>query len=150
MTISRLKPYFSNGRWNTRRERTDVGDLIADLDVRPPIAGADIATLSGGNQQKVMLARSIRLAPKAFVLDEPTQGVDVGAQAEIHRIIREQAGAGAGVLICSSSNEELAEVADRVLVLREGRIAATFNAPIDPDQVTVTMLATTKETDHVH
>lgn len=150
MTISRLRPYFSKGRWNTKQERADVDELITDLDVRPPVAGADIATLSGGNQQKVMLARSIRLRPRAYVLDEPTQGVDVGAQAEIHRIIREQARAGAAILICSSSNEELAEVADRVLVLREGKVAASFTAPIDPDQVTVTMLSTTKENNHVY
>jgi ribose transport system ATP-binding protein len=79
--------------------------------------------LSGGNQQKVALARMLSVEPQVVFLDEPTRGVDVGAKAEIHRQIRELAREGVGVIVISSELPELIGVSDRVLVVREGRIA---------------------------
>jgi ribose transport system ATP-binding protein len=76
--------------------------------------------LSGGNQQKVLLARWLRLRPRILILDEPTQGVDVGTKPEIYALLRRAAAEGTGVLVCSTDGEELVEVADRVVVLGRG------------------------------
>ena len=82
-----------------------------------------VATLSGGNQQKVALAKMLSVNPKVILLDEPTRGVDVGAKVEIHRILRDLANAGTGILVISSELPELIGLCDRVLVIREGQLA---------------------------
>lgn len=105
-----------------RRERSDVTEWLARLDVRPANSEFGMAQLSGGNQQKVILARWLRQAPKVLVLDEPTQGVDVGAKADIHRLVDEAAAQGTGVVVVSTDHEELVRVCHRVLILRRGRI----------------------------
>jgi ribose transport system ATP-binding protein len=93
------------------------------LKLRANSVGDAVSTLSGGNQQKVALARMLSVEPQVVFLDEPTRGVDVGAKAEIHRQIRELAREGVGVIVISSELPELIGVSDRVLVVREGRIA---------------------------
>jgi len=89
---------------------------------------APVATLSGGNQQKVLLARWLLLAPDVLFLDDPTRGIDVGAKEDIYRIIDELAASGKGVLFVSSELPELLRCADRILVLSEGRVAAVYDA----------------------
>jgi ribose transport system ATP-binding protein len=106
-----------------RSERSDVDVWLHRLDVRPRNTEFAMSDLSGGNQQKVVLCRWLRMEPKALVLDEPTQGVDVGAKADIHKLIDEAAAQGTGVLIVSTDHEELVRLCDRVLVLRRGRVA---------------------------
>ena len=92
--------------------------------------------LSGGNQQKVVLSRWLRREPWLLLLDEPSQGVDVGARADIHAALRRAAENGTTVLLVSSDFEELSLVCDRVLVLRDGVVAAEFHAPdINPDSL---------------
>src|SRR5690606_23489999 len=85
--------------------------------------GDDVATLSGGNQQKVALTKLLSVEPKMLFLDEPTRGVDVGAKAEIHAILRQLARAGIGLVVISSELPELIGVCARVLVVREGEIS---------------------------
>jgi ribose transport system ATP-binding protein len=120
-----------------RRERSDVQRWLERLDVRPPSPEAEIQSLSGGNQQKVVLARWLRRRPKVLVLDEPTQGVDVGAKAEIHQLVAEAARTGTAVLVISTDHQELARLCDRVLVLYAGEIVATPAAPaLDADLLT--------------
>ncbi|MBN9021386.1 MAG: sugar ABC transporter ATP-binding protein, partial [Rhizobiales bacterium] len=85
-------------------------------------AGAKISGLSGGNQQKTMIARWLRPDTKVLILDEPSRGVDVGAREEIHAAIRELARNGVGIIVISSDVEELAILADRVVVMREGQV----------------------------
>lgn len=92
------------------------------LKLRANSVGDAVSTLSGGNQQKVALAKMLSVEPEVIFLDEPTRGVDVGAKAEIHRQIRELAREGGGVVVISSELPELIGVSDRVLVVREGRI----------------------------
>jgi len=95
--------------------------------------------LSGGNQQKVLLARLLETKPKVIILDEPTRGVDVGAKSEIYRLIDELARSGIAIIIISSELPEIVGVADRTLVMREGRIAGEVTAsakePIDQEAV---------------
>ena len=100
--------------------------MIRALNIRPADANAEAGTLSGGNQQKVVLAKWLSTDANVFLFDEPTQGVDVGAKSEIHDIIRGLAARGQAVLIASSDLEEVLAVADRVLAMRQGRIVAEF------------------------
>jgi rhamnose transport system ATP-binding protein len=107
-------------------ERRLAERYIDELDIRVPTADSYAADLSGGNQQKVSLARWLATNPKLLILDEPTQGVDVGAKAEIHRIIRRLAGHGLALLMISSDLPEVLGLSDRVAVMRGGTIAAVF------------------------
>jgi rhamnose transport system ATP-binding protein len=97
------------------------------LDVKLGDIGQPIRELSGGNQQKVVLAKWLATKPKVMLLDEPTRGIDIGAKAEVHRLIAELAAAGMAVLIISSDLPEVLAMSDRILVMREGRIVAEFS-----------------------
>jgi len=113
------------------KERRRVASRLAErFSIRTVSPAAKVVELSGGNQQKVVLARSLTRSPKVVIFDEPTRGVDVGAIAEIHALIREFADAGAAVIVISSYLPEVKALSDRVLVARQGRIAAEF-APED-------------------
>ncbi|MFI6521762.1 sugar ABC transporter ATP-binding protein [Spirillospora sp. NPDC050679] len=122
MSMAGLARYSAFGWLNRRRERADVRAQIDALDIRPPDPDRPVATLSGGNQQKVVLARWLLGDRRLLVLDEPTRGVDVGARAELYGVIRGLADRGIGVLLVSSEVPEVLGLADRVLVVREGRI----------------------------
>ena len=124
VTLADLRPYLRGGLLRHRKERSDVDVWLGMLDVRPRNQSLGAMRLSGGNQQKVLLARWLRIQPRVLILDEPTQGVDVGAKTDIHRRIVEAARDGAGVLVCSTDTAELVRVCDRVLVLQRGAIGA--------------------------
>jgi ribose transport system ATP-binding protein len=114
---------FSRASWlDRRRERESAQRITADLEVRPPDVDRAVRTLSGGNQQKVVLGRWLLGSTGLLLLDEPTRGVDVGARAEIYGVIRRLADEGIGVLLVSSEVPEVLGLADRVLVMREGRV----------------------------
>jgi ABC-type sugar transport system ATPase subunit len=121
----------------TRAEQTALARL-RDLSIKAPGIGAEVATLSGGNQQKVVIGKWLELAPRVLLLDEPTRGVDVGAKAEIYRLVEELTARGHAVLLASSDLPEVVRLADRVLVLREGRLAGTL------DGAAITQLAIMK------
>jgi ribose transport system ATP-binding protein len=121
--------YWRGGRLRHRAERSDARRMLRDYGVKPESDLPPAGTLSGGNQQKLVLARWLRRDPSVLLLDEPTQGVDVSARAEIYTHVRAAADRGTAVLLVTSDFEEMAHVADRVLVLRDGRIAAELHAP---------------------
>jgi ribose transport system ATP-binding protein len=100
---------------------------MESVEVHPLQPEREMALFSGGNQQKVMIAKWLRTEPVALLLDEPTQGVDVGAKATIYELISGAARRGTAVLLASSETKDLSEVCDRVLVLRDGRIVAEFD-----------------------
>jgi rhamnose transport system ATP-binding protein len=104
------------------RDRRAAEDGIARLGIAAHSVDQGAATLSGGNQQKMMLARWLALAPKVLIVDEPTRGIDVGAKREIYDLLRGLAASGPGIVVVSSEIPELIELAGRVLVMREGRI----------------------------
>jgi ribose transport system ATP-binding protein len=98
-------------------------DAISALSIRVASAKVNAGSLSGGNQQKVLLSRLLETKPRVLILDEPTRGVDIGAKSEIYRIINELARSGVGIIVISSELPEVIGVADRVLVMREGELA---------------------------
>jgi ribose transport system ATP-binding protein len=122
--LAATKEHFRRGRIDQRAELASARRLMDEFRIKAPSVKAAMATLSGGNQQKVVLARWLRRNPKMILLDEPTQGVDVGARAEIWQLIRKAVHAGACALVATSDLEELAMFCDRALVVRGGRIVA--------------------------
>ncbi|CAM5351058.1 sugar ABC transporter ATP-binding protein [Streptomyces spiroverticillatus] len=124
-TLSR----FSRAGWLDRRaERIAAQQATREISLRPDNPDAHVRTLSGGNQQKAVLARWLLRGCKVLLLDEPTRGVDVGARAELYAVVRRLADEGLAVLLVSSEVPEVLGLADRVLVLREGRLVHTSPA----------------------
>ena len=124
LTLAALPALVSNGIVDLDRQREIVDRFIARLGIKTSNPDQPIRELSGGNQQKVLLARWLCLNPKLLILDEPTRGIDVGAKAEIQALIDELASEGLGVLMISSEIEEITEGSDRVTVLSDGRTVA--------------------------
>jgi simple sugar transport system ATP-binding protein len=132
----------------SRREQDEIaGRFIKLLDIRPADPERPIGLLSGGNQQKVLLARWLATKPKLLILDEPTRGIDVGAHAEIIRLIRQLCADGLALLVISSEIEEVAVYADEVVVLRDRAHVTTLSG----DAITVPAVLSTiaAETHHV-
>ena len=102
-----------------------AADLVARLDIRPPDPAKVARYLSGGNQQKVVLARWLATGARLFILDEPTIGVDIGAKVELYRLVGELAARGAAIIVSSSDDAELLGLCDRVVVMLRGRVVAT-------------------------
>ncbi len=105
-----------------KNEIRTVGRELTELAVKAPSMDANVASLSGGNQQKVVMARALLSRPSIVIADEPTQGVDVGARAEIYRILREVAADGTPVVVNSSDAKELEGLCDRVIVMSRGHV----------------------------
>ncbi|WP_329085521.1 MULTISPECIES: sugar ABC transporter ATP-binding protein [unclassified Streptosporangium] len=122
ISLASLGRYSRLGWMDRRREAADAREMVQALDIRPADPERPIKTLSGGNQQKAVLARWLLNNRKLLLLDEPTRGVDVGARAELYAVVRRLADEGIGVLLVSSEVPEVLGLADRVLVLREGRV----------------------------
>jgi rhamnose transport system ATP-binding protein len=135
MTMAIHRRVFPGSWLRSRPERALAADYIRDLAIK--CAGPDAAggSLSGGNQQKVSLSRWLATQPKLLILDEPTQGVDVGAKSEIHRIIRRLAKAGLAVLLISSDLPEALGMSDRLGVMRGGTVVTTLPANSDAHTV---------------
>lgn len=137
MTLSSLDRIASWAWLSPSEERFQVSQQISNLRIRTSGTDHNIGSLSGGNQQKVVLAKCLMTSPKVLLLDEPTRGVDVGAKREIYGIVRRIAESGIGVVFVSSELDEIRSVANRILVFAKGRIAGEFRA----DQVTGGQLA---------
>jgi ribose transport system ATP-binding protein len=137
LSAAMIPTYWKGLRLRDRRARSDARSAIDQFFIKASSEQQPMATLSGGNQQKVIVARWLRREPKVLLLDEPTQGVDVNARAEIYALVRNAVAAGCSVLVVTSDFEELSHVSDRVLVLAGGTITAELNAPdIEPARLT--------------
>ena len=126
-SISNLSRFRRFGFLGLKREADYVRNMIKRLDIRLSSMEAEIRTLSGGNQQKVLIGRALSVEPRILIFDEPTRGVDIGAKSEIYALIEEVVAAGMCVVLISSEMEEILRLADRVVVLRRGKVAATFS-----------------------
>jgi ribose transport system ATP-binding protein len=119
-----IKRFWQRLIWRTREADSYAESACQRFSVRAPGVGSTLNTLSGGNQQKVVLARWLARAPRVLLLDEPTQGIDINSRNEIHDLIRDAVAEGACALIASSDLDEVAALCDRVIVLREGVVIA--------------------------
>ncbi|KQU64130.1 sugar ABC transporter ATP-binding protein [Phycicoccus sp. Root101] len=115
------------GVMRSRRDRASVADLAKRVHLKAASLEAPPSTLSGGNQQKVMLARWLATSPTVLILDEPTRGIDVGGKSEIYTLMRELTDSGRGILMISSEIEEVVAMSDRVLVMNQGRVVAEYS-----------------------
>jgi ribose transport system ATP-binding protein len=121
-TIDQYRPY----RLDRRRYLRDAEKALREYDVRPPEPIMDFQALSGGNQQKVVLAKWLQAAPKVLLVHEPTQGVDVGARLQVFETMTRAAAQGMSVVCASSDYEQLAAICDRVLIFHDGQIMSTL------------------------
>ena len=127
LVVSLLSRLFRSGLIQYGRLGEVTAQYIDKLRIQTPSQGQLIRNLSGGNQQKVMIARCLALKPSVLILDEPTRGIDVGAKAEIHTIIGDLAAQGVGIIMISSELPEILGVSDRIVVMKEGRVAAQLD-----------------------
>lgn len=128
ITLATLSRYTTRlGLVNRDAETADARALGGRLDIRTPDMDTPVGNLSGGNQQKTMLAKWLNTRPRILILDEPTRGIDVGAKADVHRYIDELAQSGIGIVMISSDLPEVLAMSDRIAVMREGRLRAIFD-----------------------
>ncbi len=127
VSLASLGKVSAGGFVRPGAERAEAQDSVTRLRVRTPSIEQRVGNLSGGNQQKVVLAKWLQTAPKVLILDEPTRGIDVGAKREIYQIMNELTAQGVGILMISSELPEVLGMADRIIVIRDGRIAGELN-----------------------
>ena len=127
VTIASLQSYLTWGFLRRQRESADARAQVKRLSIRSTGIAQSVETLSGGNQQKVLIARWLLREPEIFIFSEPTRGIDVGAKAEIYRIMRELTGAGKAIFMISSELPEVIGMADRILVMQGGRVMGTID-----------------------
>ena len=137
VTLTTLSRYFHTGVLHHRQERRGARQLLESYLVAPPEPDRPFAELSGGNQQKALVAKWFQVDPRVLLLHEPTQGVDVGARKQIFERIRDFAQAGGAVLIASVEYEDLAHLCDRVIVFRNGRAQSELSKPHLSEEVIV-------------
>jgi ABC-type sugar transport system ATPase subunit len=128
LSLATLPSLTRCGFVNRRQEAALVGSLMSNLSIKAAAPHVAAETLSGGNQQKIVLGKWLAHKPKVLILDEPTRGVDVGAKSQVHQIVRELASAGMATLVISSEMQELLMLCDRLLVVRDGRIVGELVA----------------------
>jgi inositol transport system ATP-binding protein len=141
MQMAVLNRGFVSAGFVTQGKLTHECDLLKDkLRVKTPDLQEPVGNLSGGNQQKVLIGRWLLTKPRILILDEPTRGIDVGAKAEIHRLISQLAGQGVAVMMISSEMPEVLGMSDRVMVMHEGRVTGFIDRK-DATQVKIMELA---------
>ncbi|GIQ66608.1 hypothetical protein PACILC2_51760 [Paenibacillus cisolokensis] len=109
-----------------KKERQLAESFISKLDIRPALADMQAGQLSGGNQQKVVIGKWLASSPKVLIIDEPTNGIDIGAKTEIHKLLRQLAESGMAIIMISSELPEILSACDRILVMRRGRMVGEF------------------------
>jgi ribose transport system ATP-binding protein len=139
VSLPALGRYASYGIVSAGREREAVGATCRQLQVKAPSIEVRVATLSGGNQQKVVLAKWLALGPKVLIVDEPTRGIDVGAKAEIYRLLRALADEGVAIVMISSDMEEILHMSDRVAVMHEGRVTGILDHGVCTEERIMTL-----------
>jgi ribose transport system ATP-binding protein len=136
VTLTDLGRHTSRGRLRRSKERAEVEEWLTTLDVRPPFPEAALDSLSGGNQQKIVLGKWLSRGCDVLLLDEPTRGIDVGAKVEIYRLLRKLTEQGLAILLISSDMLEVLGLSDRVAVMRRGRLVRTLdNADVSEEEV---------------
>jgi len=127
ISLAALHTTLRWGMLSASRERSLARDYIGKLAIHCQGDEQAVVTLSGGNQQKVVLGKWLATQPRVLLLDEPTRGIDVGAKSEIYHLLAELAARGCAIVLASSELPELLNLCDRILVMREGRMSALFD-----------------------
>jgi ribose transport system ATP-binding protein/inositol transport system ATP-binding protein len=126
-TLAVLEKFIKYLRVNRQKENTIVEQGVESMNIKTPSTTQRVSNLSGGNQQKVVLAKWLATSPKILILDEPTRGIDVGAKAEIYRIINDLAASGIAVIMVSSELNEVINMSDRMAIMRDGEIVGILD-----------------------
>ncbi len=127
MILSSLARYWDRFYLSLQKEKRSVGEMIRHLSLKVSSPDEIVTSLSGGNQQKVVVARGLMTLPKVLLMDEPTRGIDIGAKSEMFEIMSRLAGQGLGIIFVSSELDEVLAMSDRILVLSKGQITGEFN-----------------------
>ena len=135
LSLPSINAFARWGLLSGPRERSMVDESIRNVHVKTAGGGAPIGSLSGGNQQKVVIGKMLMTNPRVIMLDEPSRGIDVGAKAEVFRLLSEGAAGGLAVLFSTSELGECLSIAHRVVVMRRGRIAAQFGADVSKEKI---------------
>jgi inositol transport system ATP-binding protein len=141
-----IRPFFID----QRAERELVEQYRRALSIRMANQEVPVSTLSGGNQQKVILARCMALKPKLLIVDEPTRGIDIGAKAEVHQLLRELARNGTAVVVVSSELPEIISLSDRIVTVKEGSITGEMPAREATEERLMKLMVLTAGEQHVH
>jgi len=143
VVIANIGKYVKkNGLIDHKKAMSDTSEYIAKIQIKTPGMNQLIANLSGGNQQKVLVARWLLTEPEILILDEPTRGIDVGAKAEIHRLITGLAGQGKSIIMVSSELPEVMGMSDRIMIMHEGRVTGIIDNRKDLTQEEIMTYAT--------
>jgi erythritol transport system ATP-binding protein len=127
MTLSSLGRFMKGVHISENAEKLEVEEQIRELSIKVSSPNAIIGSLSGGNQQKVVIGKGLLAKPKLLLMDEPTRGIDVSAKADVFRIVRKLAAQGLGVILVTSELKEILAISDRIVVLSKGRVTGTFD-----------------------
>jgi len=127
ISLPNLDSYSSAKIINRAKETSAALDAVKAINIKTPTPEMRAANLSGGNQQKVALAKWLAFSPRVLIFDEPTRGIDVGAKAEIYQLIRKLAADGVAVIVISSEMEEVLGISDRIAVMHEGRLTGILD-----------------------
>jgi erythritol transport system ATP-binding protein len=141
MTVGRNLSLASIGSFTKRiftsgsRENTLIGDAIRKVHIKTDGGNAPIGSLSGGNQQKVVIGKMLATDPEVMLLDEPSRGIDIGAKAEVFKLLAERARQGLAVIYTTSEVGECLSIAHRIVVMRRGKISAEFGPDVTKEQI---------------
>jgi len=136
LTIASMDRFSVNGVLQRAKAQAMASGMIQSMDIKTPGLWVPTATLSGGNQQKVVVGNWLNTLPEVLLMDEPTRGIDIQAKEQIFTLVRDLAARGLAVVFISSEIEEVLDVADRILVMHEGRVTAE----VKPDEVDLEQL----------
>jgi ABC-type sugar transport system ATPase subunit len=126
ITMANIDGIGSGPMLNRKLERRKAGKWVQDVNIRTPDLATEVNSLSGGNQQKIVLAKLLETGSKIFLMNEPTRGIDVGAKVDIYQMMENLCEMGAGIVMISSELPEMLSMADRILVIAKGRVTAEF------------------------
>ena len=140
-SLTHLEVYSPRFFVSRQKETARCRDFVQSLGIKTPSTEQRVVNLSGGNQQKIVIAKWVARSPKILIVDEPTRGIDIGAKAEVHALLARLASDGMGVIVISSDLPEVLAVSDRVIVIKDGRISRSF-ARADASQETIMEAAT--------
>jgi erythritol transport system ATP-binding protein len=126
MTLSSLKKFTRGIYMSLTQERHTVADFVKRMTVKIASPEHAVSSLSGGNQQKVVISKALMTEPKVLLMDEPSRGIDIGAKAEVFRVMRKLAADGLGIIFVTSDLDEVMSLSDRILVMSNGRVTGEF------------------------